>query len=85
MEYVDGNAMAGTLRELFGVEMTVAVGVCAECGNTGEVATLHVYTRAPGTVVRCPACECVLMRVVRGRDRIWLDLSGLRTLEVPVT
>ena len=83
MEYVDGNAMAGTLQELFGVEMTVALGVCIECGNAGEVATAHVYNRAPGTVLRCPACGCVLMRVVRGRDRTWLDLSGLRTLEVP--
>jgi ribosomal protein L37E len=83
MEYVDGNAMAGTLRELFGVEMTVAHGVCGRCGNDGEVAALHVYNRAPGTVVRCPACGFVLMRIVRGRDRTWLDLSGLRSLEVP--
>jgi Family of unknown function (DUF6510) len=52
MEYLDGNAMAGTLRELFGVEMTVARGVCAECGNAGEVATLHLYNRAPGMVPR---------------------------------
>jgi uncharacterized protein DUF6510 len=84
MEYVDGNAMAGTLRELFGVEMTIAVGVCAECGNTGEVASLHVYNRAPGAVLRCPACECVLMRIVRGPDRTWIDLRGLRTLQIPV-
>jgi DNA-directed RNA polymerase subunit RPC12/RpoP len=83
MEYVDGNAMAGTLRELFGVEMTVARGVCAECGSMGEVASLHVYTHAPGTVVRCPTCGSVLMRLVRARDRMWLDMSGLRTIEVP--
>jgi len=25
----------------------------------------------------------VLMRVVRGRDRTWVDLSGLRTIELP--
>ena len=84
MEYVDGNAMAGMLQELFGVEMTIAVGVCAACGNTGEVAALHVYNRAPGAVLRCPTCESVLMRVVRGPDRTWLDLSGLRTLQIPV-
>jgi Family of unknown function (DUF6510) len=35
-------------------------------------------------VLRCPACGFVLMRVVRGRDRTWLDLSGLRTIEVPL-
>jgi hypothetical protein len=84
MEYLDGNAAAGALYELFGVEMTVAVGICGECGNTGEVAKLHVYNRAPGMVIRCPTCGCVLMRIVRGRDRTWLDLRGLRTLEVPI-
>jgi hypothetical protein len=84
MEYVDGNAMAGTLRELFGVEMTVAVGVCAACGNTCEVASLRVYNRAPGAVLRCPTCDSVLMRIVRGPDRTWIDLRGLRTLQIPV-
>jgi hypothetical protein len=32
-------------------------------------------------VVRCPACTNILMRVVRGGGRIWLDLSGTRCLE----
>ena len=42
-----------------------------------------VYVHAPGTVVRCPSCEQVLMRIVRqpGRGRYWLDLSGVRCLE----
>jgi uncharacterized protein DUF6510 len=35
-------------------------------------------------VLRCPTCESVLMRVVRGPDRTWLDLRGLRTLQIPV-
>ena len=81
---LDGNAIAGELFELFGVEMTVATGVCAECGAVEQVARLEVYVRAPGTVVRCPHCEAVLMRIVRGRDRVWLDLRGVRSLEVPV-
>jgi hypothetical protein len=80
---LDGNALGGLMLELFGVEMTIATGVCGSCGRAGELATLHVYVRAPGTVVRCPACEAVLMRIVRGPGRTWLDLSGLRTLEIP--
>jgi hypothetical protein len=79
---LDGNAIAGELYELFGVEMTVASGVCAGCGAVELVARLEVYVHAPGTVVRCPHCEAVLMRIVRGRDRVWLDLSGVRSLEV---
>ena len=82
---LDGNAIAGELFELFGVEMTIATGVCAGCGAVEQVARLDVYVRAPGTVVRCPHCEAVLMRIVRGRDRIWLDLSGVRSLELRVS
>jgi hypothetical protein len=79
---LDGNAIAGELFELFGVEMTIATGVCAGCGAVDQVARLDVYVHAPGTVVRCPHCEAVLMRIVRGRDRVWLDLSGVRTIEI---
>jgi Zn finger protein HypA/HybF involved in hydrogenase expression len=79
---LDGNAIAGELFELFGVEMTIATGVCADCGAVEQVARLDVYVHAPGTVVRCPHCEAVLMRIVRGRDRVWLDLQGVRSLEV---
>ena len=82
MERVDGNAIGGVLAEIFGREMTVAVGVCGSCGSTGQVAELHVYLRAPGIVVRCPGCESVLLKIVRSERRAWLDLSGLRTLEI---
>jgi hypothetical protein len=81
---LDGNAIAGELFGLFGVEMTIATGICRECGAVEQVARLQVYVRAPGTVVRCPHCEAVLMRIVRGRDRVWLDLQGVRTLELPL-
>ena len=33
--YLDGNAIGGLLWEVFGVEMTVATGVCAACGAGG--------------------------------------------------
>jgi hypothetical protein len=37
--------------------------------------------KAPGTVVRCPDCEHILMRIVHGSGRYWLDLTGMRSLE----
>jgi Zn finger protein HypA/HybF involved in hydrogenase expression len=79
---LDGNAIGGLLREIFTMEMTTAVGTCASCGAVNEIARLQVYVHAPGTVVRCPACEAVLMRIVRGRGRYWVDLTGTRTLEL---
>jgi hypothetical protein len=78
---LDGNAIGGLLREIFVMEMTNAVGTCASCGAVNEVGRVHVYMHAPGTVVRCPSCEQVLMRIVRGGGRYWVDLTGTRCLE----
>ena len=78
---LDGNAIGGLLREIFVVEMTNARGTCASCGTVNEVGRLQVYVHAPGVVVRCPACEQVVMRIVRGRGRYWIDMTGVRTME----
>jgi Family of unknown function (DUF6510) len=82
MERLDGNAIGGVLGEIFGREMTVAVGVCGSCGATGPVAELHVYMRAPGIVVRCSTCESVLLKIVQSDRRTWLDLRGIRSLQI---
>jgi hypothetical protein len=48
------------------------------------MAEVRVFDRAPGVVARCPACEQVLLRLVRGGGRAWLDLRGLTYLQLPV-
>ena len=83
-DHVDGNALAGDLREIFAVDLTVATGQCAGCGYRGAVATLRVYRQAPGVVARCPHCEEVVLRLVRGPGRAWLDLRGTVSLEIPL-
>jgi Zn finger protein HypA/HybF involved in hydrogenase expression len=83
-DFVDGNTLAGPLREFFAVDVTAATGRCAGCGREGEIATLRVYARAPGLVARCPSCDSVVLRLVRGRDRVWLDLRGTVYLEIPL-
>ena len=79
---LDGNAIGGLLREIFTMEVTNAETTCAGCGAVNEVGRVEVYVHAPGTVVRCPACQAVLMRIVHGRGRYWLDLTGTRSLEL---
>ena len=79
---LDGNAIGGMLREVFVMEMTTAEATCASCAAVNPVGRLDVYIHAPGTVVRCPGCESVLMRIVRGPGRYWLDLTGIRCLEL---
>lgn len=80
--YLDGNAIGGELLEVFGIEMTVSTVVCKACGASGPVAEAVVYLRAPGTVVRCRSCSSVLLRIVRGSGRTWIDLGGVQTLEI---
>ncbi len=82
---LDGNAAAGLLGEIFALELTTARSTCRGCGRTAEVGALTVYAHAPGVVLRCPGCEAVLMRVVRGGGRIWLELAGVRSLELRVS
>jgi len=83
-DYVDGNALAGPLGEIFAVELTAATGRCVSCGRVDTIASLHVYQQAPGAVARCAGCDAVVLRLVRGPDRAWLDLRGLVFLEVPL-
>jgi len=80
----DGNALAGTLSEIFTVDVTAAQVRCASCGHTCAVANLHVYGPQPGSVARCPGCEAVLLRIVRTRSDAWLDVRGTMYLRVPL-
>jgi Family of unknown function (DUF6510) len=82
--WVDGNALAGELREIFTVDITAARGRCASCGRAGAVAEARVYERAAGLVARCPNCEAVLLRLIRAPGRAFLDLHGLSFLELPL-
>ena len=82
--WTDGTALAGPLQDLFRVEVTAAVGRCTGCGRTIPMAEVRVFDHAPGVVARCPVCDQVLLRLVRGPGRAWLDLRGLAWLELPV-
>ena len=79
---LDGNAAAGDLGEAFAVGTTVAIATCAHCGDARAVAELLAYMQAPGLVLRCRSCEGVEVRLVRGDGRTWLDLRGVRVIEL---
>jgi ribosomal protein S27E len=79
----DGNALAGPLHDVFRVEVTTAVGRCGGCGRTIPMAEVRVFDHAPGVIARCPACDQVLLRLVRGPGRAWLDMGGLTYLQLP--
>jgi Family of unknown function (DUF6510) len=78
---LDGNAVAGLLQEIFGTEMTTALGTCAACGAEAPVGAVHVF-RGAGVVLRCPRCDNVLTKIVTRRTEACVDLSGLRSLSM---
>ena len=80
--HLDGNVLGGELGELFTVDITAATGRCASCGTVSAIAQTQVYTDAPGMVARCPGCGRVMLRVVRGPGRAWLDLRGIAYLQL---
>ena len=82
---LDGNAAAGLLGELFAFEITTATAVCDGCGAASPIGALPVYRHHMGTVLRCPACNQVLMAVTRPHGEWWLDLRGVRVTRIAVT
>lgn len=79
---LDGNAAAGILGEIFATEPTVAQATCAGCGATGMMATLLVYAHGMGTVMRCPHCDAVVLRIGRTASSLWLDATGARCIVI---
>ena len=77
MDALDGNAIAGTLFEHFGTEMTMAEVRCSHCQSTSMMAELRVYMKAPGDVARCPSCDEVVMVIVNVRGTKRFDMSHM--------
>ncbi len=73
---LDANATAGLLFEIFGAEMTAEPTECASCGKEAEIGTLLAFTQGPGIILRCSACENVVLRIVQTPDATYLDARG---------
>ena len=73
---LDGNAVAGALSSVFGADLTGVPGRCAHCGAVAMVAELRAYVRAPGSVLRCPSCGGVILRIVETAEATYVDARG---------
>jgi ribosomal protein S27E len=80
---LDGNALAGMLRELFVHDMTAANVACAGCGAVAQIGAqlLYDYPDGPGAVLRCRSCETMLMVLVHAGGRYRMA-AGMRWIEV---
>lgn len=78
---LDGNALGGALTDLFVADATGARVTCDACGTRGALATARLY-RGAGLVLRCVKCEAVLLRLVVAPGRTFVELTGIRCLEL---
>ena len=77
MVALDGNAIGGLLSDIFGADLTNAIGTCSNCGTAARVAEAVVFLRGPGVVVRCRTCDFVLLVVVERDGLHCVDMRGI--------
>ncbi|HEY7234863.1 MAG TPA: DUF6510 family protein [Gemmatimonadaceae bacterium] len=80
---LDGNAAAGTLREIFALDVTAALAQCACCGTVAPMGALLEYGHGMGVILRCSSCEAAVVRIARTPGWIRLDVSGIAFLSIP--
>ena len=78
---LDGNALAGALSQVFVADMTTARITCGACSQDRMLATARLY-RGAADVLRCTGCDAVLLRLVTAPGRVYLEMTGVRCLEL---
>jgi len=79
---LDVNAAGGILQVAFPFDMTLVEATCAGCGTTNALGAVAAYMHGMGTVVRCQSCDTVLIRMAQVKGHYFLDLRGIRVLEI---
>jgi uncharacterized protein DUF6510 len=80
---LDGNAVAGELTAMFGIDMTDNDAECAHCHQVHALGAMLAFTQCPGMVLRCPSCEAVMVRIVRTPHGTFVDMRGATYLRMP--
>lgn len=81
---LDGNAAAGILADVFCVEASSAMSICAGCGAAEPVGQLMAYALEMGAILRCPHCDNPVLRVGVTATARWLDTRGAAVLRFEI-
>jgi uncharacterized protein DUF6510 len=73
---LDGNALAGLFESVFGADMTAVPGRCGHCHTVNMLGAMRVYAGGPGAVLRCPACDEAVIRIVQTEEATLVDARG---------
>ena len=79
--WLDGNALAGLLQEVFATELTDAPHGCASCGAVRAIGAHRLY-RGAGLVLRCPVCADIALVVATAPGQYVVHLSGTWRMEM---
>ena len=80
--FLDGNAAAGLLQDIFVRDITIAETQCVACGFVSSVGSLRLYAASMGAVLRCTRCEGIIIRAAHTPHGQWLEMTGARHLRV---
>lgn len=62
-------------------EMSGASCTCAACKRVSAIGRLLLYGGAVGTVLRCPTCEAVVLRLTQTPWRSTLEIRGVLRID----
>ncbi len=73
--HTDGNGVAGLLAEMMAGDATAAERRCHSCGASAPIAA-HLAYEGAGTVLRCPGCGDVALRVCVQAEHLVYEWRG---------
>jgi predicted RNA-binding Zn-ribbon protein involved in translation (DUF1610 family) len=73
--HTDGNHMAGLLATVLAADVTTTVRRCQSCGGEAPLGAHRAYQGA-GTVLRCPGCGAVAVRVAEAGAELVVEWRG---------
>ena len=76
MTHLDGNATAGALGRMLALDVTRVLRRCPDCGLEEVLAAHRAYAGA-ATVLRCPGCEAVAVRVAERDGDVMVEWRGV--------
>ncbi|MFB4349779.1 DUF6510 family protein [Microbacterium sp. CR_7] len=77
---VDGNAIAGQVLDILGIDVTALRGTCDGCGSDACLAEAVVELDDSAAIVRCRTCTRTLFTLLHTDERPRLVFGSLRSL-----
>jgi len=75
-----GDAGARLVQQIFAPDITLARIRCEACDRETGIGASIVHAGSMGAILKCAACDNVLMRVAHTPDGLRLEMDGARNV-----